>query len=173
MIELSPEELLSISFIDSSVLTENEVIDLLNIYLNNEVPTRQAQENFKIEKIKRMNILDGRNLHPQSRAKNINISLYEIDIINDLGDYTAIISGDKRFPFVLAYFTKGDQKHEDAFSEIIPLDYSKNILSNHIRYIELLKNSLGNATLEKIAKETGIALKDIDVERIKIGRAHV
>lgn len=162
-IELSQEELLSILFNDSSELTENEVVNILNIYLNNEIQTRQTQENFKIEKIKKSNA----NLYSQSRASKMNTSLYEIDIKNNLGDYTAIVSGDKRFPFVLAYFIKGNQKHEDAFSEILPLDYSKDILSNHIRYIELLKDSLGSSTLEKIAKATGIASKDIDLERIK------
>lgn len=166
-IALTENELLSISFGDNVELTENEAVDILNIYLSNNAKTRQCQEFARVEKIRKSNIIYDMNLQPQIFDVKSSLFIYEMDINFNGENYTAIVSGDKRFPCVLAYFVRDRKEETTSSSEILPIQYSKEILFNNIKYIELIEDSLRASTLEKIAKELNITTKNIELERIR------
>ncbi len=89
-----------------------------------------------------------------------------MDIVSNGENYTAIVSGDKRFPCVLAYFVRDRRGETSSLSEISPIQYAKEILFNNIKHIELIEDSLRVSTLEKIAKELNITTKEIELENI-------
>lgn len=166
-IALTENELLSISFGDNVELTENEAVDVLKTYLSNNSKTRLSQEFVRAGRIRKNNIIYDKNLQSQMSDVKSNIYIYEIDIDSNGENYMAIVSGDKRFPYVLAYFVRDRKEETIPLSDILPIQYSKEILFNNIKYIDLIEDSLRTSTLEKIAKKLNITTKEIELENIR------
>lgn len=149
-VELSPEEMASISFNDTTHLTDTEVIDILNTYIRNIDVSTSSTDSLTINNITKI------------FAKSPASFLYEIDYnLNE--DYTAIVSGDKRFPYVLASFKSNTTKDDDNV-DIPPILYAKNLLSNNVRKIKQIKDSLYNSTIDKINRTLGKNFDDLTEE---------
>ena len=166
-IVLTENELLSISFDDNVQLSEDEAVDILYEYLNNNLKTRQMRYFAKIGSIRKNDITFETNLKSRISDVKSSIFIYEMDVASNGENYTAIISGDKRFPFVLAYFAKCREEGKKLSSEILPIQYSEEVLLNNIKYVELIEDSLRTSTLKKIAKEMKIPTDNIKLEEIR------
>lgn len=166
-IVLTENELLSISFDDNVQLSEDEAVDILYEYLNNNLKTRQTRYFAKIGSIRKNDITFETNLKSRISDVKSSIFIYEMDVASNGENYTAIISGDKRFPFVLAYFAKCREEGKKLSSEILPIQYSEEVLLNNIKYVELIEDSLRTSTLKKIAKEMKIPTDNIKLEEIR------
>lgn len=163
-IVLTENELLSISFDDNVQLSEDEAVDILYEYLNNNLKTRQMRYFAKIGSIRKNDITFETNLKSRISDVKSSIFIYEMDVASNGENYTAIISGDKRFPFVLAYFAKCREEGKKLSSEILPIQYSEEVLLNNIKYVELIEDSLRTSTLKKIAKEMKIPTDNIKLD---------
>lgn len=163
-IELTEAEISSIMFDDEVKLTKDEAVDIFNLFAEENLTTRQNDPVIKIEETKEYNISPSNKLQNQVNKNKLHWPIYELKINSTTGVYTAIISGDKRFPYVLAYF----RKDSTSFSkELPPLLYSKELFANVINALDSNKDSLRNATLEKIAKVLKTTPEKVEFARIK------
>ncbi len=157
-IELTTEEAISISFNDTTKLSEKEIIKILNDYVNE---LSISSTNNKKPIIKHID---------KKFIENPSSILYEVEYELD-GNNKAIISGDKRFPYILALFKFENHKSKDLI-DILPFTYAQDILSNHISQIEHLKDSLYQSTVTKIEHNLCLSfesLNNTDISRyIKI-----
>ncbi len=160
LIELSKEELLSICYEDSTKLSVLEVYNILESFLHDNALTRSS-ENVEME------ILGTSELMKNSRCdeSTLNNLIYKILVTIGGQDYIALVSGNDIFPYVLAFYNRESDKFDDA--EIIPIDYSMEVMLNNIRYINLLEDSLQNSTIQKVCKELNIDAKDYSYELVK------
>lgn len=149
-IELSAEEVASVSFNDTTKLTDKEVIDILKTHINYINTPIASSTSLTIDNISRIFVKSPASL------------LYEIDF-NLNGEHKAIVSGDKRFPYVLATFRPNTSNDEDD-TDIAPIVYAKNLLTNNVRQIEHIKDSLYRSTKEKIRRTFGKDFDDLTVE---------
>ena len=153
-IELSIEEIASISFTDTTKLNETEIKEILNTHIKN-LYTSYSTEVPIIKKMSKAYI-DNR------------ISLiYEVEF--EFNGYNkALVSGDRRFPYVLASF-KLDVHNSEENIDIAPILYAKGLLSNNIHQIEQIKDSLYQKTklkLEKIFGKDFNSLNDRDLSSL-------
>ena len=153
-IELSLEELASISFSDSTILNTQEVIDILKKHLCDLDP---SSDNLNI------NISNISNEY----LEETNSCIYKLNFYIDETLNTAIISGDKRFPYVLATFemNKGEDLANNLDS-ISPLKYSKELFQKNIQVIQHIQDSLYHHTMNKISKSLDINSQDISVNNL-------
>lgn len=163
-IELTEAEISSIMFDDEVKLTKDEAVDIFNLFAEDNLTTRQNDPVIKIEETKEYNISPSNKLQNQVNNNKLHCPIYELKINSTTGVYTAIISGDKRFPYVLAYF----RNDSTSFSkELPPLLYSKELFTNVINALDSNKDSLRNTTLEKIAKVLKTTPENVEFARIK------
>lgn len=163
-IELTEAEISSIMFDDKVKLSKDEAVDIFNLFAEDNLTTRQNEPVIKITETKEYNISPSYKLQNQVNKSKLQCSIYELKINSTTGVYTAIISGDKRFPYVLAYF----RNDSTSFSkELPPLLYSKELFTNAISSLDSNKDSLRNTTLEKIAKVLNTTPEKIEFAKIK------
>lgn len=163
-IELTENEISSIMFDNEVKLTTDEAVDIFKLFAEDNLSTRINAPTIKVEETKEYYISPSNKLQNQVNKNKLHCPIYELKINSTTGVYTAIISGDKRFPYVLAYF----RNDSTSFSkELPPLLYSKELFTNTINNLDLNKDSLQNATLEKIANVLNITPEKVEFAKIK------
>ena len=151
-VELTAEEAVSISFNDTTSLSEKEIIKILNDYINGLSISSPENKTLNIKHINKKFIT------------NPNSILYEVEYELE-GNNKAIISGDKRFPYILAIFQLDSQESKDLI-DVPPFTYAQDILSNHIYQIEHLKDSLYQSTVAKIEQNLGLNFESLNNQEI-------
>jgi len=163
-IELTTDELLSVVFDSENELSEIEVKSILDTYLNENIQTR-ANVSYEINAFKKYSMFERVKARSIKSSKEISSMLYEMKVTVDSEDYVAIVSGDRRFPFVLAYYRNASEQYKDS-SNIPAIEYSKELMLNNISYIENIKDSLQCSTIEKISHELSISTKGFDIKNV-------
>lgn len=155
-VELSMEELLSISYYEDSVISETEALTILNNFLESDTEKR-SNESVDIVAINKHNV--------SSELKNQSKPLvYEIKVRSDNTDFIAIVSGDNNFPYVLAYYI--DKIDQNVTEGMEPLMYSEEILINNLNYIESVRDSLADKTIAKVSKTLSLK-EEFDINQIR------
>lgn len=80
-------------------MTKDEAVDIFNLFAEDNLTTRQNDPVIKIEETKEYNISPSNKLQNQVNNNKLHCPIYELKINSTTGVYTAIISGDKRFPY--------------------------------------------------------------------------
>lgn len=159
VINLTPKELLSISFEESQELSEPEIVELLNEFRKNEGFVKLSSDAIAIKR--------KHEIEHSISNKNFKSFIYEVDIETADDKYTAIVSGDKRFPFVLSYFHNGNQRSNQTCN-MLSVEYSQKVMSEHIRNLEMIKDSLRDNTVKKIATNLSVREDKLNInEAIK------
>ncbi len=173
-IKLSQAEIISISHDNHRELSESEVLEVL---LN--FQKEQLKETFSLKStasndylIKLKYYVSDTNskdtyLKSSNEGKFV-LPIYEIEIKNDTDKGVAYVSADSRYPNVLAYIPNALNKEEEVQTgKSSMLKYSEKVALSHIEAVEFIKDSLRATTLQKIANELQMAVRDIDMSTIE------
>lgn len=162
---LTPEEIASVAYDNPRELNEKEilvVLEDLKIFEDEAVKTKKNSLRFEI-KGKSYADNDG-NLFKETSAvktKGNNsdmLPIYDVQVINsgeDIGK--AMVSADERLPVVLAYIPHTTESSDSNISiEENPLfQVALNTANTRIKYLEHLRDSLRERTIEKLTKRFG------------------
>lgn len=161
-IELTPEEYLSIAFDDETELNEGEIKAIINSFISSGDGTRS---NSNIE-IKIENKFHIKNATIRNNTVE-EIPVYKVVVKENNLQNVALVCGDKRFPFVYAYYGADTEGIHDNYSYEILIGYSQEFISNNIALINTLKDSLRESTLQKVSQELLISKDEIRISNIE------
>lgn len=150
-IELTYDEFLSIANESHRELTEKEVIDIVENFMksSNEFKSRTALNlNMSVEK---------KSYIEYSKNKKLQLPLYNIVVNSTNFQDIAIVSGDSRMPFILAYYSIDKKKSDiDQPDNDMMLNISKEMLLNDLNSIVRICDSLCDKTKSKISEKLNI-----------------
>lgn len=161
-IELTPEELLSIAFDDETELNENEVKAITNSFISSESKT---SNNSNIE-IKIENKFQLKNITTRSNISE-EIPAYKVIVKDKNSQNIALVCGDKRFPFVYAYYGIDAKEIYDKYPYETLIECTQSFICNNISNINTLKDSLRESTLQKVSQELLISKEEIKLSNIE------
>ncbi len=100
-----------------------------------------------------------------------NIPVYSVIVENGNFKDVALVSGDERVPFVIAYYSL-DKDREEAFRQNglnndLMLDLSKKQIIQELENVENIQDSLRQSTLKKVSEKLSIEIEDVKIENIK------
>lgn len=168
-LELTKDEIISIAYDDIEELTEYQVVEVVEKFLSNNLNKQPYTRSIKDIKVgEKYYISNKENISPTQEKHLYNIPVYSVTIENNNCRDVALVSGDERVPFVIAYYTI-DKDREEYFkqndlSNDLMLDLSKNQIFQELGYIENLQDSLRYNTLKKISENL-----NIEIENVKFG----
>lgn len=150
-VELTYEEFLSIANESHRELTEKEVIDIVENFMKSsgELKSRTAlNPNMRVEK---------KSYVEYSKNKKLQLPLYNIVVNSANFQDIAIVSGDSRIPFILAYYSVDKKKSDiDQPDYDMMLNISKEMLLNELNSIVGICDSLCDKTKLKISRKLNI-----------------
>lgn len=176
-LDLSEEELASISYDDLSEFTESEVYGMVTNFLNTINQEAKTRTFSKLDfKVKAKKYLGDTTSYPtRSNLQMIDapIPVYELSI--DLGGNNAyaFVSADKRAPGVLAFFDRLPDNEQEVSEGLnhpntkAMVTLAKMQLINDVERIETLKKELRNKTIEKICQKLNISIDDYSFDKIE------
>lgn len=173
-IELSTEELLVLQCSDSPELNEEEVIALVKLFRSNgqkDVATSRSSVQPVTFQIKGKYYMDEEGTtsgKPETKmAEGEYIPIYEVGIASGTDNGIAIVSGDRRVPYVLAYIDRIGENDTIAAAPNALIQWGEMYLKNGVLAFDAVKDSLYASAVSKIAKELNIDALDVEYEKIK------
>ena len=157
-IELTPEEILSMLPAEEYELTEGQATKLLQKFVGNH--EARTLNDIKVQ-------VKSRSYLNKSREAGENILIYDMIVEKGGSRNIAIVSGDKRFPTVLAYFQEPDDVHKNINCNSLLIEASKSVLQDNIEIISRLKDSLQQKTIQKISKVLNVSKDEISYTLIQ------
>lgn len=175
MVELSKDEVLSISYDDAKELSEKDIFDIVNSFAkveDNNI-TRNTVSSFKITKKTFIN-KEGefKSKEIASRAiqtkDDLTAEICEVEFRNNSTNGLAVVATNANFPSVIAFIPhKGNERVMEQTGANELLRASKaSYLYKAIKTKELV-DSLRQPTLEKISKELELPINKITYETIE------
>lgn len=168
-LELTKDEFTSIAFDNLQELTDYQVVGVVENFLSHNLNKQARTSSIKDIKVdKKYYVSNKDDISPTPKKHLYNIPVYSVTVENDNCRDVALVSGDERVPFVIAYYTI-DKNREEYFKQNdlnndLMLDLSKNQIFQELEYIENLQDSLRYNTLKKISESL-----NIEVENVKFG----
>lgn len=160
MIELSPEEIVSIAYDSPMELTQSEVLEIAKDFPLELRPGNKGNFGEGVYSINKKIYLDeSGNITTEKvdmkSANQFSLPIYDVDVSNGSARMKAYICADERFPEVLAYIP------ENPKSKFVISDHPMFLLSlsnaiERVSYINKLKDSLREKTIEKIKSNVTI-----------------
>lgn len=172
LIELSNEELISVSFDNARELNEAEVFELIEEFqkANDKTFSTRGYESNSSLSIKDKYYVTTSNTSSSSRStdsNSINVPIYEVSISNGIYQGLAIASGDERVPSVLAYIPHvSDEEGLIESGAKALIDISKESLLIDLLKMKSIRDSLKILTIEKISIALGLEANEITEEVI-------
>lgn len=171
-IELTSAEYISISFDNPKELTEDEAIDIVVAFTNSEIRTKSSKT-LDVKVSEKIYTSHEGNAFTRSAdgMQNIpsSVLLYKVTVQNDEVEDIALVCGDERCPSVIAYYSVKDTSEYSGanIANELLIEASKQVVYDNISKLEHIKNSLREATLNRLSKELQIPIEDIDIPKIK------
>lgn len=159
-VKLTPEEYLSILSYGNNNLSKIEAVNIVEEFVKDKPSSRVGFRN-------KIYIKDETFLNRVQSRSTSHIPIYNIVVENEEGRNIAIVSGDKRFPSVIAYFREPDEKHSLVDTNGLLIDMAKSAFLDNIAIVENLQDSLGESTLQKLSSELNIEINEINYESLK------
>lgn len=157
-IELTYDEFLSVANESHRELTEKEVIDVVENFI-------KSSDRLKTRTISNPKISVKKKIYSEySKNRNLQIPLYNVVVDNTSFQDIALVSGDSRIPFILAYYSVDKNKDElnmRQFDTDIMLNISKEMLFYELNRIVKISDSLCDKTKSKISEILNIKKNDI------------
>lgn len=171
-LELTKEEFTSIAYDEPKELTEFQIAEIVNNFTLNNVNKQTRTNNIKDIKVGNKYYISNKdNLSPIKDKYSYNIPVYNVTVENGNNIDVALVSGDERVPFVIAYYTLDKTREEyckqNGLNNDLMLDLSKNQIFQELGNIESIQDSLRKFTLEKVSKGLNIEIENIKFEDIK------
>ena len=174
-IELTPDELTSLAFASPRELDEKEVLFFVESFTNvseSDITTRSVPGSFNIIKktyINQTGEHDELSIATRSGdLSTVTAPIYEVGFKTVRGNGMAVVSGDARFPSVIAYIPKiGDETMMEQSGAADLLRASKaSYLYNLIKAKEVA-DSLKQKTMQKISEGLDIPENEISYEKVE------
>lgn len=159
-VELTSEEYLSILPQTYNNLSEIEVVNIVGEFVKDKAASRAGLPN-------KIYVEDEAFLSSIQSRSTSHIPIYNVVVENEGIRNIAIVSGDRRFPSVIAYFREPDEKHKLTGANNLLVDMSKSVFLDNIAIAENLQDSLGDATLQKVSSTLDIEVDKINYEFLK------
>lgn len=164
-IELTKEELLSISYEGNPELSNMQVTNVLSDFIGSRQASRSLQlSNVDIRFVSKHEVNGGESM--MKSVDKVDQKPYVCEMETTLGanKYVALVSADRRFPYVIAYFSKDDKSREDE-QNIALVKFSEKFMLHNIAYIQSLRDSLYNTTIKKVTDKLSL-----NGEKIELGQ---
>lgn len=166
-VDLSPEEYLSIAYDHPRELSENEIGAVVKNFIQNKKLAASVSGKQVSVEGKSFVSLNDKALQTKGSTPGQNIPVYKVKITDKQNKDVAFVSGDERYPVVMAYYGAGEeQSGADAASRLL-VEAATELLKHNINNIEHLRDSLRPATLARISRKLSIEADKIDLEKIK------
>lgn len=159
-VKLTPEEYLSILPHKNNNLSEIEAVNIVEEFVKDKPHSRVGFRN-------KIYIKDEAFLNKAQSRSTSRIPIYNVVVENEESRNIAIVSGDKRFPSVIAYFSEPDEKHSLVDANDLLIEMAKSVFLDNIAIVENLQDSLGESTLQKLSSELNIEIDQTDYENLK------
>lgn len=145
-IVLSPDEYVSVAYDTPKTISTQQAVDIVrNFSLQN-----STKSSVYPTVINKKELSD--TIRLQGKIKEVSIPIYELSLGNK-GGY-AVVSADERMPEIISYSTNSDLCTISRNTGAMKMKrMSERVVLSRIAHIELLKDSLREKTLEKLAKQ--------------------
>lgn len=171
-VELTKEEFISIAYDNPKELTEYQIVEIVDKFTSNNINRKTrvgGLENIKVGE--KSYISNKENISSIQGKCSYNIPVYSVIVGNGNFKDVALVSGDERVPFIIAYYSL-DKDREEAFRQNglnndLMLDLSKNQIFQELENIENIQDSLRQSTLKKVSEKLNIEIEDVKIENIK------
>lgn len=176
VVELNIDEYISIAYDTPKELTESNIVEIVNTFISSKAKMRSlnsTKSNTAVIDIEsKTYVSNGGTTKSESENGTIfSIPLYTVKINNNGSNDIALVAGDERIPYVLAYYGAKEENEaildENNISNEILIEYSKHLLFQELEYIEKLKDSLRTSTISKIATELNLSPEQVNFDDIK------
>ena len=151
---LTPEEALSVAFNSNTVLSDEQVMNILNDFTNTQITRRIANSySFKIQKEDYISLNSNSvTSRAANEVKPEQIKFVEVEVSNSTDNETgyAVVCADQRYPNVLAFIDNGQIEDASKNGGSIMLNLAKGAALSQIKKINHYKDSLEYVTKEKI-----------------------
>lgn len=160
IIELAPEEIVSIAYDEPVELQAAEVLAIAKDFPLELSPVSKSNAGklkYTINKKVYLNE-DGELTNANTNLKGTNkisLPIYDVDVSNSTLQMKAYICADERFPEVIA-FVPVNPKSQFVIAEHPMYAYALGITADRIKYFNKLKDSLREKTIEKIKDKIGV-----------------
>lgn len=174
-VELTPQEFLSITCDDSYELAEEDIFSLIEKfqYKQDEGSATRNVSSATSLKIKRKYYLkdydEVKNL-TATRAGSTDLEavpVFEVNFTRNGNNGLAIVSGDKRAPYILAYIEKINDTDSLYSGPKSMLDWAQIYAQADVEEFEAKKEEFRESAIIKLSSGLGIAEDDVKYERVK------
>lgn len=169
-VTLTAQELLSIAYDNPKELSESEAIDLITQFDSQEklkINSLRSSKPISLKKTNQYYLKDNLKLRSSSNNEHSAIPIYEFEMNDGENLGCAIVCADERYPEVLAFVPKGtirDTVFNKGFAEMV--SNCKEVAKNNVAYIDHLKDSLRDLTINKISKKLNIKKEDVKYDQV-------
>lgn len=186
-LNLSEEELISVSYDDAGEISFEDVCSIIDGFRSNlnhiNGQTRSVEPLSSVEyeqnkyyvNLGSDNVVQKRTSHVATRNANghgLEAPIYEVAWSQDDKKSIAIVSADKRAPKVLVYIPQvEDGSTLEKIEFQVPLAMAQASLVSELKNIEFLRTKLRSQTMDKISRMLKVERDDIDATMLRrIGR---
>lgn len=167
MISLSPEEAISVSFDDSTILSMDEAVKIAERFMNDENRSRATSDNpvIAVESSFVKSLEYGSTISRSHKSQDV--LFYELSVKqNDESGYV-VLCADTRYPEVLSYVECGSLDAIKGTPAEIMHNRSMDVALNYIRKCNEFKELYRTNTIEKICKQFNIDEEQFSLDKFR------
>lgn len=165
-VELTQQEFISIAYDNPRCLTEVEALQLVRDF--------EGKNNLSRSKDKQLSIKRKYSLARtctglgRSTSNQQTIPMYDIAINDGTNNGLAIVAADERVAGVIAYIPKiAPEKEQEQRSNNFMLAISEASMLNRLSFVDSIRITMKDSTLQKLSNELGIPVDEIVFEKVK------
>lgn len=169
VVELTKEEFVSIAFDNPKTLTDTEISELVKGFLSHRSNNIAVKSSPKIS-IDREAWKSMQGTNPRTKEKGKDVPpIFKVELETEKKRNVLWVSADERFATVTAHYEVPDDAKLSDINDgsLALLEATEELIVNEIEKIEIIKDSLRTATLEKLAVTWGVNSKELEFEKIK------
>lgn len=174
-VQLTPDEMISLSFTQEGELTEKQIVDIASSFsaAQSDGPSTRSSSSFNVSGKKYIN-LGGEfdDIATATRSGTVetasSLPIYEVEVSRGDEKGMAYVSGDARFPSVIAFIP--EVKHKNSMDRTGAAELLHAAKATHLyKFIKAknLADSLRSTTLSKISEKLKIDPVDITYDEVK------